>query len=500
MPLGTAPPQIRHTEEHHEYNTMRSIRAPSDRVPFLERADVLFAGSAYSPGGTKSGALSVRLSLGRTDGEQIWAVLDKELLVRGKRSPENPNESLPFDRMPIVYEKAFGGIGHTSNPMGTTNPNIIYMTAGAHEIPAGFGPISSHWPTRKRLLKGYSRQIFDQPIIELPADFDAAYFQSAPEDQRIERLMGDEIILLENLNPSHPDLEMRLPGARALYRVVTSAGMSRPVALHPDTLFIDGDAQLCTLTYRGYFPLYSEDAIPSLSVIAGIELEENSIRWDDELTAARDAALQEEATIRRPTSDFKKLAEQTLTMVDGETDDFATNPLSLPDFPLTPHKAASKAEDPRAGTLILTEPSKAPLTAPFPLPPPSQSPSQPPPAPIPGAPWAASADPRRAPKPPAPNLESTLSLLHSMPSPAAEKPKAAPAAPPPPIAEIPKAPEAPPPPKEPAKPAWSWAPSPSDDPPPAAQKTSPDSKKPVPPPRKSLKDKLYGTGDRNTKK
>src|ERR1044072_5198406 len=45
------PPEIRDHEAHHADNPMRSIRAASDKMPFLELADVIFAGSAYAPRG-----------------------------------------------------------------------------------------------------------------------------------------------------------------------------------------------------------------------------------------------------------------------------------------------------------------------------------------------------------------------------------------------------------------------------------------------------------------
>lgn len=493
MPLSATRPSLRHKEEHHEHNAMLSIRAPSDIVPFLEQADILFSGSAYAPPGTKTSALPVRLSLGRTDGEHIWAVLDKQLLVRGRRNPNGTGETLPFERMPITYERAFGGIGHTLNPMGTPNPNIVYMTPEAQESPASFGPISSHWPSRKKLLRGQTRQLFEHAIIELPPDFDAAYFQSAPEDQRIPSLSGDEILLLENLHPEYADLEMRLPGARAFYRVVTAAGMSKPVALRPDTLFIDGEAQICTLTYRGYFPLFSEQAIPSLTVMAGIELGDHFIHWDMDLLNSNSVQLQQAS------SEDKDLAEQTLTMAEEAlTLDESTNPLTLPEFMYSRPQNAAPPEDPRYGTLLLDERPQASAEAPFPLARPSQPPSQPGSAPIPGAPWAGGASKS---VPSAANLESTLSLMHQIPVPAKPSPQPKAETPPQTFAEeaAPKAkPEIPAPAAPSPKASWSWAP-----PPPAEsqERKAPEPQKSAPLPRKSLKDKLYGgSGDRNTKK
>ena len=58
------------------------------------------------------------------------------------------------------------------------------------------------WAARRTLLGKTPRKALDQAIAEIPDDFDFAYFQSAPSDQRCESLRGDEWILLEGLHPS----------------------------------------------------------------------------------------------------------------------------------------------------------------------------------------------------------------------------------------------------------------------------------------------------------
>src|SRR5689334_8040822 len=74
-----SPPEIRNHEAHHAENPMRSVRAASDMMPFLELADVLFVGSAYAPGGAPAPAVDVRLAVVRGS----WALLDKSLIVYG---------------------------------------------------------------------------------------------------------------------------------------------------------------------------------------------------------------------------------------------------------------------------------------------------------------------------------------------------------------------------------------------------------------------------------
>lgn len=491
MPLCGQKPALRRHEEHHEHNPMRSIRAPSDWVPFLNKVDILFSGSAHAPRGTSTAALPVRLSIGRAEDGQISVVFDKQLLARSVS--KDGGSGPPFERMPIIYERAFGGIGHLLNPIGTQNPTIVYIAPEAKELPAGFGPISSRWPSRKKRLQGHTLRPLEDPLLELPAEFDAFYFQSAPDDQRLDYLAGDEIILLEHLHAEHPELEMRLPGARALYRVVTAAGMSKPVGLNPDTLFIDGDAQTCTLTYRGYFPLYSEEVIQTITVLAGIELGDQLMDWNMDVSAFNSEELQAQKPERAAVS--ANLAEQTLTMAEEAT----TINQRIPTFPVSSsaERTAPAPPDLRHSTLMLTDAGEKPHSSPFPLSKPSQKPARASSSPIPGAPWASQA---AKPVPTASNLESTLSLMDVADAEAQRVVEEATAKLPTPQSTPP-----PPPPKPapvesaaPAKPAWSWAPPPPSE---IADTNTPAPQKSSPPPRKSLKDKLYGgSAGRNTKK
>jgi hypothetical protein len=288
MPL-TDPADILRADEHYDGAPQRSVRAPSDRVPLRERADVLFAGHAYSPPtGPRAHSLAVRLALARSD--QI--LLDKVIHVYGDRTPtvERPSpEPAAFRRMPIIYERAFGGEGSPSNPVGLGLwsarghghlPNLLYPDPWHRGgEPAGFGPIPPRWPARARLLNGHPIEALEGPITEIPDDIDIAFFQAAPDDQRIAHLQGNEWILLENLHALHPRMLMGLPNARAEARVYSRQGMEVPIALAADTLFLDGDAELCSVTWRGSYPLAHEGILESLSAAAGVETLGHPIEW-----------------------------------------------------------------------------------------------------------------------------------------------------------------------------------------------------------------------------
>ncbi|TKD03572.1 DUF2169 family type VI secretion system accessory protein [Polyangium fumosum] len=268
-----APEELFRAEMHHRDNPTRSIRATSDVVPHLPRVDIVLSGHACAPAGTTVTRQVVRLAVfhGR-------ALFDKTLHVYGDRKGA---EITPFDKIPLVYERALGGIGFRPNPHGTGKapgsvpPNIVYPTDGS--LVAGFGPISRALAQRKSLLGALSPLALDQPVPEIPAEFDWSYFQAAPPDQQIESLVGNEWIVLEGLHPEHPRISSRLPTARGL---VTLFGLSssapeaaRTVAMRPDILRIDADTLRCSLVCRVVVPLDDERALGSLRVAAGIETE-----------------------------------------------------------------------------------------------------------------------------------------------------------------------------------------------------------------------------------
>jgi len=97
-------------EVHHHNNPTRSVRLTPDTAPFLPRADVVLTGHARPPEGRPVEGLVVRLAL--FSGAPL---LDKAIVVRGDTQGD---VTLPFERLPLVYERAYGGIGWEDNPLG----------------------------------------------------------------------------------------------------------------------------------------------------------------------------------------------------------------------------------------------------------------------------------------------------------------------------------------------------------------------------------------------
>ncbi|MFO0552814.1 MAG: DUF2169 domain-containing protein [Polyangiaceae bacterium] len=186
-PAELAPPESLSDRE--------SAGVPSDRIPLLPGAEVLFTGAiAQTPGA-------------------------------GFRISRGPS---------VLLEK---GIGR-----------------GA----ANFGPLPASSPERLARLGGRSLRIFDHEPFELESPFDFSFFHAAPTDQRLASLRGDEVITLfgasahgGRIQPPNDSLELRLPNMAVAARVLDARDhLSRTVELLPDRLLVDTDRWLATLTYR----------------------------------------------------------------------------------------------------------------------------------------------------------------------------------------------------------------------------------------------------------
>lgn len=214
-----------------EQESAAGLRAAGDLVPFRNQAEVLITGHAFVPtsaSGVSSASLPVRLSVIRGGA----AVLDKS---------------------------------HTLQvPAGTPAGRVRLF---------GFGPLSRHWPIRRRLLGEHDPRRFEGAAIDLPPDFDEAYFQAAPIDQRLDRLHGDEQIVFDGARPDGAPIAARLPGVHAVARLhgPSLEPGGAPLHAHLDTLHVDLDSWVCNVTWRAITTVASPDELASMHVVAAVE-------------------------------------------------------------------------------------------------------------------------------------------------------------------------------------------------------------------------------------
>ena len=221
VPCKDQPPVLRVPEYHGEPGKS-SIKYEADLVMTKRTTDIVVVGHAHAPGGRAVGELDVGFRVGpvqkmlRVFGDRRWGLL----------GPTNPE---PFTKMPLVYERAYGGVDRKSehperdwewrNPVGTgyavkkahlndvmvpniEYPNDLIGTWKDRPSPAGFGPIGIHWQPRASFAGTYDDNWMKtrQPL--LPEDFDERFFQCAPTDQQAPQfLRGGEPVALLNLSP-----------------------------------------------------------------------------------------------------------------------------------------------------------------------------------------------------------------------------------------------------------------------------------------------------------
>lgn len=275
MRPAASPEPYRVADAHHRNQPMARVVAASDRAPRKPRVDVTALGHACTKGGLPRPEARVRLSLVQGGA----TVIDKALRIVGARTAADA-EPVPFVRMPITYERAFGGIGTPENPIGCGEdeeddfPNVLHPDDP--EKPVGYGPIASAWPIRKKRLGAASPRDVESALISLPDDFDLSFFQSAPPDQQIDELAPDATLVLEGFHPDKERIEIALPSARAVGAVygldAARPEMATPIDFRADALHIDADTWIATITFRGSVTIPDESRLPELVVATGIGL------------------------------------------------------------------------------------------------------------------------------------------------------------------------------------------------------------------------------------
>jgi hypothetical protein len=115
----------------------------------------------------------------------------------------------------------------------------------------------------------------------VPAGFDFAFYNAAPRDQQIDVVRPGTSLILENLNPRHARLETRLPTVRPkAFLVPEDLDRAVDIALRCDTVWIDADRALMTMSYRGYLsvPTPDDDALGMIVVAAEAKGREVGVR------------------------------------------------------------------------------------------------------------------------------------------------------------------------------------------------------------------------------
>ena len=239
--------------EYHGEPGRSSLKHDTDMVPVKTTTDVIVAGHAHAPDSRPTTYSDAGLRVGN---------LVKTLRITGDRQwgPAGASSPQPFTTMPLLYERAFGGVDLRSdkperdwdwrNPVGRGFfvsdrhardqylPNIEYADQlvtswNDRPTPAGFGPIACHWQPRVSLAGTYDDdwERTRKPLV--PDDLRDEFYQCAATDQRAPAfLRGGEPVWLRNLAASG-DLQFALPRIHLGFETRFYGGGS---VLHPQRL------------------------------------------------------------------------------------------------------------------------------------------------------------------------------------------------------------------------------------------------------------------------
>ncbi|HKO51802.1 MAG TPA: DUF2169 domain-containing protein [Polyangiaceae bacterium] len=279
------------------------IKFESDLVPFKPRTDVVLVGHAYAPRGIPAKVVSVEIEVG---------ALRKRLRVFGERAwsfPFDQADGIPyiagateFAKMPLTWDRAFGGIDKTAPIVGQRKPwcerNYLGMGfCGARKVasidrtplpniedpddlirswdsyprPAGCGFFPRNSRPRSDWWGTYDEKWQAQRKPELPLDFRFDAYNGADFSMQLAPYLGgNERVRLANVAAGRESLLFTLPCLLPQVTAATEKGLREIVNL--DSLVILPDSDAFYVAWRAIVPVEAEGAP---------EIREVSIQYSD---------------------------------------------------------------------------------------------------------------------------------------------------------------------------------------------------------------------------
>jgi hypothetical protein len=240
--------------------------------------DIALVGHALPPKPTQ--VIDVGVKVGpvqkvvRVFGDRYW------VKSRGDVIASKPQ---PFQKMPLIYERAFGGWDRSHkderrwtfeprNPVGRgfgdplrfvdegkvpmpniEDPSQPIKRYGDAPQPAGLGFVSPNWQPRAKLAGTYDAAWDRERKPLLPKDFDLRFFNAAsPGLIAPGYLRGDEDVVVVNAAPMTP-LRFTLPAVPPpVCRIALHRGEPEIIRTNLDTVIIDTDQMLVFMLWRAF--------------------------------------------------------------------------------------------------------------------------------------------------------------------------------------------------------------------------------------------------------
>ena len=190
-----AQPEIVLSDEFWGEPGKSAVKHESELLLYKPGTDLVVIGEACAPGDRPVTTMTVGLAY---QGRRL-----KQLQITGDREWRRgmlglvPSAPRPFTRMPITYDRAYGGsdqegsearnrsgMGYSTrgaNLEGAPLPNVEWSNdlidnPSKRPTPAGFGVIARHWMPRMQYGGTYDQQWLENDFPLLPRDFDDRFF------------------------------------------------------------------------------------------------------------------------------------------------------------------------------------------------------------------------------------------------------------------------------------------------------------------------------------
>ncbi|MFE8597112.1 DUF2169 family type VI secretion system accessory protein [Archangium violaceum] len=261
-----------------------SLRVEGQSTWFRPATDIYISGRAWAPRGRPIKEMQVGVRIGpcrkilQVFGERVWA--------QGLLEPR-PSAPLPFESMPLVYERSFGGASEPRNPVGRglhasarasveqplpnlEDPHQLIHHHSDRVTPVGLGPIARSWQPRLAYAGTYDEAWVKNRAPLWPLDFDHRFFLAAtPGLVASPWLKGGEPVVLSGLSPDG-QWTFPLPRHRLAVKVVFQHRVERrPLVL--DAVHIEPEERALTLIWRAAVVAHEELSRHEYSVVRELE-------------------------------------------------------------------------------------------------------------------------------------------------------------------------------------------------------------------------------------